>query len=113
MSKAVKTDFPFDLETYTRLLQKAQGSRTQTEFARDCGLSVAYMCKALNGKFDKAPTPATIRKIAAVAQNDITEADLLYSAGYKIREILILIFHRSYFAVWGRIVQAENAELRQ
>ena len=82
MSKAVSTDHAFDLEKYTELLIKAQGGRSQTEFASDCGVSVAYMCKYLNKRFDKAPTPTTIKKIAASAANAVSLSELLNAAGY-------------------------------
>lgn len=82
MSKAVKLDHEFDIDKFTELLISAQGGRSQTKFANDCNLSVAYMCKILNKKFDKAPTPATIEKIAANAANDVTLEDLLNAAGY-------------------------------
>lgn len=82
MSKAVKLDHEFDIDKYTELLTKAQGGRTQTEFANDCGLSVAYVCKYLNKKFDKAPIPSTIKKIAACAAGGVSYSELLEAAGY-------------------------------
>ena len=82
MSKAVKTDHEFIIEKYAELLAKAQGGRTQTKFANDCGLSVAYICKHLNKRIDKAPIPSTLKKIAAVAANGVTYEELLDAAGY-------------------------------
>lgn len=82
MSKAVNTDHEFNIEKYAELLSKAQGGRTQTEFAKDCGLSVAYICKHLNKRISKAPIPSTLKKIAAVAANGITYESLLDAAGY-------------------------------
>ena len=82
MSKAVNTDHEFNIEKYAELLSKAQGGRTQTEFAKDCGLSVAYICKHLNKRINKAPIPSTLKKIAAVAANGITYESLLDAAGY-------------------------------
>ena len=84
MSRAVKTDHEFDIERYAMLLSKAQGGRTQTEFAKDCGLSTAYICKQLNKRIDKAPIPSTLKKIAAVAANGVTYEDLLDVSGYDI-----------------------------
>lgn len=82
MSKAVKLDHEFDIDKYTGLLIKAQGGRSQTEFANDCGLSVAYICKYINKKFDKAPIPSTIKKIAACAAGGVSYSELLEAAGY-------------------------------
>ncbi len=82
MSKSVKLDHDFNIDLYVELLAQAQGGRSQTEFAKDCGLSVAYVCKYLNKKFDKPPVPSTIKKIAAVAANNVTYAALLEAAGY-------------------------------
>lgn len=82
MSKSVKTDHEFVIDRYAELLAKAQGGRTQSDFARDCGLSVAYICKHLNKRIDKAPIPSTLKKIAAVAANGVTYEELLDAAGY-------------------------------
>lgn len=82
MSKAVNADHEFNIERYADLLAKAQGGRTQTEFAKDCGLSTAYICKHLNRRIDKAPIPSTLKKIAAVAANGVSYEDLLDAAGY-------------------------------
>ncbi|MBP3805925.1 MAG: hypothetical protein J6I76_18910 [Oribacterium sp.] len=82
MSKAVSADHEFNIEKYAALLEKAKGGRTQTEFAKDCGLSTAYMCKHLNKRIDKSPIPSTLKKIAAVAANGVSYEDLLDAAGY-------------------------------
>lgn len=82
MSKAVNADHEFNIERYADLLAKAQGGRTQTEFAKDCGLSTAYICKHLNRRIDKAPIPSTLKKIAAAAANGVSYEDLLDAAGY-------------------------------
>lgn len=84
MSKAVNTDHAFNIERYAELLAKAQGGRTQTAFAKDCGLSTAYICKHLNRRIDKAPIPSTLKKIAAAAANGISYEDLLDAAGYDV-----------------------------
>lgn len=82
MSKAVNTDHEFNIDTYADLLSKAQGGRSQTEFAKECGLSVAYICKHLNKRINKPPIPSTLKKIAAVAANGVSYEDLLNAAGY-------------------------------
>ena len=89
MSKAVKLDHNFDIDRFTDLLMKAQGRRSQTEFAKDCGLSVAYVCKYINKKFVKAPIPSTIKKIAAHAAGGVTYSELLEAAGYDSNKFSI------------------------
>lgn len=86
MSKSVNTDHEFLLIKYVDLLTQAKGGRSQTEFAKDCGLSTAYICKCLNGRMDKAPIPSTIKKIAAVAANGVSYEDLLDAAGYDVKK---------------------------
>lgn len=82
MSKAVKRDHEFNQEKFQKLLRTAQGHRNQTEFAADAGLSVAYVCKYLNGKFNRPPIPSTIRKITNASENRVAFADLMDAAGY-------------------------------
>lgn len=85
MSRAVQPDFEFDKEKFTELLLKAQGRLTLTDYANECDVSLAYMCKYLKGKFNKAPTPSTIKKIAKFTEtNGITEEELLEAAGYSV-----------------------------
>lgn len=85
MSRAVKPDFEFDKKKFTELLIKAQGGLNLTDYASECGVSLAYMCKYLKGKFDKAPTPSTIRKISRFTEtNGVTEEELLEAAGYSV-----------------------------
>ena len=84
MSRAVLPDFEFDKDKFTELLNKAQGRLTLTDYAAECGVSLAYLCKYLKGKFDKAPTPSTIRKMAKfTGTNGVTEEELLEAAGYS------------------------------
>lgn len=90
MSKAVNADHEFNIERYADLLAKAQGGRTQTEFAKECGLSTAYICKHLNRRIDKAPIPSTLKKIAAAAANGVSYEDLLDAAGYDVSKYSIM-----------------------
>ncbi|MDO4170577.1 MAG: hypothetical protein Q4D45_11850 [Lachnospiraceae bacterium] len=82
MSRAVALDHEFNKEKFQNLLNLAKGSRSQKDFARDANLSLAYVCKHLNGTLDVPPVPKTLFKIAHAAQNDITYEDLLDAAGY-------------------------------
>ncbi len=88
MSKTVELDHEFDKNRFTELLNKAQGGRTQTEFAKDCNLSTAYMCKCLNGKYRSVPIPSTIKKIAANSLSGVTYSELLEAAGYDSSKYL-------------------------
>lgn len=90
MSKAVNADREFNITKYAELLAKAKGGRTQTEFAKDCGLSTAYICKHLNGRIDRAPIPSTLKKIAAAAANGVSYEDLLDAAGYDVSKYSIV-----------------------
>lgn len=105
MSKAVNTDHEFNIERYATLLAKAQGGRTQTDFAKDCGLSTAYICKHLNRRIDKAPIPSTLKKIAAVAANGVSYEDLLDAAGYDVSKYSLVRDSDSspdrYKRTWG------------
>lgn len=85
MSRAVIPDFAFDKNKFSELLIKAQGRLSLKDFASECGVSVAYMCKYMNCKFEKAPTPNTIKKIAAYTEkHDSSLEDLLSAAGYSV-----------------------------
>lgn len=83
MGVAFKPDKEFDIDRYVELLKKAIGGRSQTQFAKDCNLSVSYICKHINKKTDQAPLPTTLERIAKVAQNDVTYEELLDAAGYE------------------------------
>ena len=85
MSRAVQPDFKFDKVKFTELLIKAQGRLTLTDYANECGVSLAYMCKYLKGKFDKAPTPSTIKKIARFTKKMV----LLKKNSLKLQDILL------------------------
>lgn len=83
MSRTVPTDFDFNKELFTELLNRGQGDLSLNEYADKCGLSVSYMCKYLNGKIDRPPVPPTIKRIAQYTDdNGVTSYDLLNAAGY-------------------------------
>lgn len=83
MSKAVKTDHEYDKEKLKSLLQKAKGKRTQTEYAKQAGVGIAYLNKYIRGAQDNPPIPSTLFKLSSVADNDVTYDELLYAAGYN------------------------------
>ncbi|SNU09761.1 Helix-turn-helix [Lachnospiraceae bacterium] len=84
MSKAVNPDFEFNKEEFSELLEKAKGGRSQNEFARDCGISPAYLNRYIKKKVEKPPIPSTINKIAKASVNNIAYKDFLFAAGYDI-----------------------------
>lgn len=67
-------------ERLSELLIKAQGSRSQNQFAAQCGISSSAITRIING--DYAPSPNTLRKIANVSHNGVTYEDLLEACSY-------------------------------
>lgn len=89
MRRTVQPDYEFDKERFSQLLKKAKGSLSLNTYARKCGVSVSYLCKYLGGKFDKAPTPKTLKRISAFTeQYDVSFTDLLIAAGYDTSKCL-------------------------
>lgn len=64
------------------LIKLAKGPRTLTKFAITCGISPGNLCKILNNKNPQIPTPATLKKIAQNAQNNITFEQLMVATDY-------------------------------
>lgn len=89
MRRTVQPDYEFDKERFSQLLKKAKGNLSLNTYAQKCGVSVSYLCKYLGGKFDKAPTPKTLKKISAFTeQYDVSFIDLLTAAGYDTSKYL-------------------------
>ena len=61
------------------LIMKAQGDRTQNEFANQCGVSSSALTRIFAG--DYTPTAKTLKKIAHKAKNNVLYSDLLTAAG--------------------------------
>ena len=67
-----------------RVLNKACGPRSLTEFARACGISVAQMSRVKSGKVQ--PSKRLLFKIASerfTRESGVTYEDLLKAAGYS------------------------------
>ena len=62
------------------LIKKAQGNRTQNQFALNCDISSAALTRYIKG--DRFPTPESLKKIASNAYNGVTYEELMESAGY-------------------------------
>lgn len=69
-----------NIEELIKLITKAQGSRTQNQFALACGLSSASLTRIKNGAY--TPKPSVLSKIAEHASGGVTYSDLMYAAGY-------------------------------
>lgn len=73
----------FNKNEFADLLKIGKGrGRTQSQFAKDANISIAHMNKLLNAKFDKPPSPSTIKKIADCSINNVSYNDLMIAAGY-------------------------------
>ncbi len=86
MSRHTPHDFEVDYEKYLNLLKKAQGDRQQKIFAANAGVSIAYMNKALSGKYTKPFMPNILRKIASASEGRVSYKDLLTAAGYDYKK---------------------------
>lgn len=62
------------------LLIKAQGERSQNQFAMQGGFSSSAITRIMNGNY--VPSPKTLRKIANIAYNGVTYEDLLEACSY-------------------------------
>lgn len=84
MSKKVKTEHYFNRQQLSDLLVLAQGVRTRTQFAKDCGISLPHLSNCINGRITTPPIPSTLKKIADCAANQVSFAELLDAAGYNV-----------------------------
>lgn len=62
------------------LIKKAQGDRSQNEYALHSGVSSAAITRILTG--GRQPSPDTLRKLAEHAYNGVTYQDLMIACGY-------------------------------
>lgn len=65
-----------NFQTFRGLLRGAICTRTQAQFANDCGISAAHLSRMLNDTTIHRPNNKTLHKIAAAAKNGITYEDL-------------------------------------
>lgn len=76
------TKYNFDTSKIVEALIAARGSRTNTQFSKDTGVSLAHISRLINGKFNSPPSKEIIAKLAAAAENGVTYKDLMEIAGY-------------------------------
>lgn len=62
------------------LIKKAQGERSQNQYAMQCGVSSAAITKIIKG--ERNPAPDFLRKLSEQAYNGVTYDDFMVAAGY-------------------------------
>ena len=80
-----------ELAAFRRLLKRAQGGRTQADFAKNGGMSAATLSRFLSSDDIPAPNISTLRRIAGAAENGVTLRELLHACGYgggTVQEII-------------------------
>jgi transcriptional regulator with XRE-family HTH domain len=68
------------MPTLKELIEKAQGNRSQNEFAMHCGLSSGTLTRYKQK--ERQPQPSALQKIAKHAYNNVSYDDLMIAAGY-------------------------------
>lgn len=68
------------------LIRKAQGERSQNQFAQQCGISSAAITRISLGTYE--PSAKTLKKIASRAHNGVTYEMLLSAAGLYNESVL-------------------------
>jgi len=77
-----------DYESLSILVKEAQGSRTLTEFAKECGVSAATLSRIINKKSKVPCADYIIKKVYENADNDahISLNDLLAAHGLRLAD---------------------------
>lgn len=73
---------------FAELLRKAKGSRSINKYSYEVGISPAHTSRLLREMIDTPPLPATIRKYAKGAVNDVTYEELMFASGYINEETM-------------------------
>ncbi len=73
-----------DFGKLSRLILLAKGSRSQKDFAEECGVTAQHLCKCIKKKIIHTPSVAFLKKIASHADNNVQLSDLLSAAGYDV-----------------------------
>lgn len=82
MSRPVNPDFEVNREELVKLIIEAKGNRNRKQFAEDANLSVATVSALVHNRFEKPPTPSSLKKIAE-STDMVSYEKLLRAAGYK------------------------------
>ncbi|MBS4218997.1 hypothetical protein KHA96_11790 [Bacillus sp. FJAT-49711] len=76
----------FNKEEFAILLERAKGDRSINQYANEAGVSAAHISRFLRNMIASPPTPETISKFAAKAQNEVSYEDLMVAAGHLARK---------------------------
>lgn len=68
---------PQEFKKFRQLLDMAICRKTQAQFAKDAKISAEHLNRMINSPKISRPTNATVKKIAAVAENGVTYKDLI------------------------------------
>lgn len=66
-----------EFKQFRKLLDMAICHRTQAQFAKDANISAEHLNRLINSPKISRPTNATLKKIAAIAENGVTYKDLI------------------------------------
>jgi transcriptional regulator with XRE-family HTH domain len=72
----------YNVEAFRSLIKAAIGDRTQSDFARDAGLTPQYLNRLLNSDDIGRPTKTTLAKLAGHSYTGIPLAKFLQACGY-------------------------------
>lgn len=82
---ASKSAVAFDKEKMQALIRVAKGERTILEYSRDSGVNRELIGELINGKAQRPPSRASLKKLvcaAAKPRGDVSLYDLFTAAGY-------------------------------
>jgi HTH-type transcriptional regulator, competence development regulator len=77
-------EYMFVKESFSKVLQLALGDRTKEDYAKESGVSRAYISKCINKRIDNPPSPEILKRLADKAHNGVTYNDLMQTAGYIV-----------------------------
>jgi len=72
----------FDTAAFANLLLLAKGTRSQSAFADEIGISREHLSRLINQKSEFVPAPNTLRSIAASSEERVSYIQLLFVANY-------------------------------
>ena len=74
------------MSNFHDLLVRAKGSRSQAQFAKECGFSAEYLCRLMSGK-DVSPRLDTLESIACHSHGGVCLKDLVEALGYSLNDV--------------------------
>lgn len=79
---SVEQVMSFNKAKFAKLLKKAKGDRSINQYAKECGVSSAYISRLLREMVNTSPSPEIIEKLSSCAHNHVSYIDLMKAAGY-------------------------------